>query len=370
MLKISCFLQLWIPLFIFGCESPKKEEVTLAKHLQIDPKAHSQYDLPELTLQSIIPLETTDSSLIAFMMNIEYFSDHFYILNLVPPRSRKLLAFSGEGKYIRKTSQGKGPGEHVFVANFFVDKNTKRVLLMDHVVGQFTYDLDLHFLSHKKLDRMFLLDFAVLKNKDILARSHEYGDYTYRIYTPDWGEVKKEFVSKIEYEGAVGLFSSISTYDRTLFISPYDYNIYEWKGDTAESLLYLDFGRYNSTKEEIETFGLPKLREMRNKGERVSGPTGIAESESFLSFHVYLDEPKYYLYSKAPEKVYLLNDYFERGTIPNCQIGGVISDDTFYAVVKPDELMAYQEQFSGTAFDEIEVSENDNPYIITFSISE
>ena len=236
--------------------------------------------------------------------------------------------------------------------------------------GQITYDLDLHFLSHKKLERMFLLDFAILENKDIIARSHEYGDYTYRIYSSDWGEVKKEFVSKIKYEGAVGLLRSISTYNRTLFISPYDYNIYEWKGDTVESLLYLDFGKYNSTREDIETFGMSKLREMRSKGERVSGPNAIAESSTFISFHVYLDEPKYYLYSTTSEKLYLLNDYFEKGTIPECQISGVLDGDIFYALVKPEDLMAYQERFTDTAFDDFEVSENDNPLIITFSISE
>ena len=135
MTQILCFLQLLILLFIFSCESPKNGHITSGKHLQIDPQAPNQYELPELTLQSIIPLETTDSSLIAHIMKIEYFSDHFYILNLVPPRGRKLLAFSGEGKFIHNTNQGKGPGEHVFLSNFFVDRSTKQIFLMDHVVG-------------------------------------------------------------------------------------------------------------------------------------------------------------------------------------------------------------------------------------------
>ncbi len=358
-------------LFLIASCTTKEQEVPSQKVIQIDPKQETNQFLPELTVHSMIPLESNDSSLIANIRTIEYFKDKFYIINFITITNGSLLAFSKDGKFINKTLSGKGPGENVDPFALFIDRKEGKIHLYDQRGGKINiYDSSLNYLEHKRVEGVPLSNFAILDNQDILISTHYYRDYVFKIYTPNLDSLKHQFVEDWDYNWGAGVERAISTLHRTLLISPYDYNVYELIGDTIKSVLYIDVGDNKITRTDVEENDISKVIDLRRSGERVSSPYNIAESNNFLSFSIYHDENKNYLYSFKSDNIYLLNEYFDIGMIPECKVSGVIEDDMFYALVMPEALMEFQQNYNQTEFDDIEVSDNQNPFILTFSISE
>lgn len=76
-----------------------------------------------------IPLETTDSSLLSSIAEMEVMEDRYYILN---GTYTSILIFDRQGKFIRGIyDQGKGPKEYVRIGNMKLDRVNKQIVLSD-----------------------------------------------------------------------------------------------------------------------------------------------------------------------------------------------------------------------------------------------
>jgi len=353
-----------IPLF-FSCCARNDE---ISNHIvEIDINQNVNKNLPELEILDIVPLETNDSSIFGDISAIEYYSGKIYMLDIFNTKS--VLVFNKEGDFINKTELGKGPEEIINPFAFCVDKKNKHILVWDQTLKEmFTFDLNLNFVSRKSVPQLVVLEFAKLANDAILVRSHFNQDSAFTLYSPNLTSVRNQYIKDFKYDGVEGLSRSISSYERTFLISSFNYNIYELTESGVHCEFFFDFGTYQITEEDVKENGLQGTWKLINTGEKVSGPHEIDASKNYLLFHVFYKNKKiFYLKSLDKDLIYRLNDYFVSNELPNCEIRGVIDNDTFYGVVKPNDLIEFQNNTARILFEK-DLNPQQNPLIISFSI--
>lgn len=107
---------------------------------------HKKIELDAETLgwkQTFIPLETTDSSVVAKIAQIETTSDAYWIVG-----SGTILKFDKQGKFIGKFGQkGQGPEEYISAKRVQVDEANNNVFVMDYFGRKMVvYDLNGKFV--------------------------------------------------------------------------------------------------------------------------------------------------------------------------------------------------------------------------------
>ena len=123
--------------FLLGCkqEQSSTDILTLSVDLEQSPL---QYD-DVFSNAEIIPLETTDSSLIAHIFDVNEYKDNFYIYDI---RSVKALAFDHKGRFICQLGRkGQGPGEYSWLASISIDKENDIIHLsiLDCIIHDGTF---------------------------------------------------------------------------------------------------------------------------------------------------------------------------------------------------------------------------------------
>ena len=117
-------------------------------------KAGDIVDVSEIIDSSffrIIPLETTEASLISNIYKLFYKNNRFYILDAAPMQLfQNILIFDDNGKFIKKISgNGRGPNEYLRLLNMTVTDNS--IIAYDTDTYRLLYyDLDGNFLKYYK----------------------------------------------------------------------------------------------------------------------------------------------------------------------------------------------------------------------------
>ena len=98
---------------------------------------------------TVIPLETTDESLIARASNIVLFQDKIFISDAV---AQQLIVFSNTGKHIKTFhKRGQGGGEYISLTNFFITKEYIYILDISNRII-LVYNHDFQFINRIKLE--------------------------------------------------------------------------------------------------------------------------------------------------------------------------------------------------------------------------
>lgn len=366
-------LRLLFILFVFfGCKQDIEEP---GNHIiDIDLDNLSDDSLPDLTITSVVPLETNEAALFGNPDIVEWEDGYIFILDR--HKSRALYAFKEDGTFLGKTKQGKGPGEMINPFALYLDMEANQVFVWDQgAMSTLQYDFNLEYHGQEAF-RNPLTNFALLENDRTLVQSSYYKDFSYKIFGPDKETVEHEFIPEFKYKGSVGLFRSISIKERMLLIAPFHYDIYELEGSELQSRYYVDFGKYKLTQEDVEQKGMSECFVLVSEGQRVSSLNDISEGDSFLSFRVYFkSEPLNFAYSFKDEKPILINHYFEKNLLPVCIVRGIKDHDVFYALVEPSALEDFQKATGKILMEtdmnpETALADESNPYLITFTLGE
>ncbi|MFA5817518.1 MAG: 6-bladed beta-propeller, partial [Bacteroidales bacterium] len=67
--------------------------------------------LLNVSIEDVVPLETSQNSLLGYQAKVKYFNNRFYILNNNRFEQPTLFVFDERGHFLKKTIRGKGPGE-------------------------------------------------------------------------------------------------------------------------------------------------------------------------------------------------------------------------------------------------------------------
>lgn len=348
--------------FLYSCSS---NDGVSTKIIKIDPNKKADNNLPQVIIETECQLETNDSTLFGDVISIEFYSNRIYLLDIFT--SKSLIEFSDKGKFIRRTYYGRGPNEMINPFAFFIDKNTNKILVWDQTLSMmFIFDSDLNCLSKQKYN-VPIQSFAIVNKNEFLVQSQFYHDYVYKLYTADFEKIIGVYIPDNPKTTPTMLFRPISTDNNILLIAPYNYHVYHLTENSIHSEFFFDFGKYQLKGEEIED--IDNALNLVSTGQRISSLNELAESENYLLFHVYFNKKKiFYAHSRNTGKMIRLNDYFENGLLPSCDIRGIVEKDIFYALVKPSEMVKFHEET------DIKTTENDiddiqNPFLITFRIT-
>lgn len=204
---------------------------------------------PNIELESIIPLETSDKSLLSEIIKIVKAGDRLFILDT----EGKLKVFNTKGEFLRNIGrQGQGPGEYPdLLTDFAVDSINKQVYI--HSVTKFlTYDFAGNFKTERSIDNFNLQVFTLCNNKLFYiypCKPHADNIKTVpmvAMFSLD-GKKEKEFPAyRLRRGKGFPFFKNIASYKGNVFYKEeLGQAIYIIKKDlTVDSLCLFNLGKY------------------------------------------------------------------------------------------------------------------------------
>ncbi len=147
-MKQLLFLILSFVLIMFySCKKEKELPTEEPPIVTVDPNIKDVIPV-DLFVDSVsfIPLETTDSSLIAKIAKILFFDD---LMAIHDYKTSAILLFDTKGHYLRNIGRkGQGPGEYAFIAHLMSDLDKKQIIAYDSYQRKMIYyDLDGNFIK-------------------------------------------------------------------------------------------------------------------------------------------------------------------------------------------------------------------------------
>ncbi|MCK5820842.1 MAG: 6-bladed beta-propeller [Bacteroidales bacterium] len=370
------FITLVFLALLQSCSSKKSEIDQNPEVIKIDVDEKNRGALI-VSLEDIIPLETSQNCLLGFVSKARYFDNHFYILDNY--RSETFFVFGEKGDFITKTIKGKGPGEVADPFAFTIIKEDSVIFVYDQRKRtNHIYDLNLNHLRFKRLPDDYILDIDYI-NRDTFLVFHNAVNTNpqgvvrfipYTLYMKGFTKKKHLGILLSNNKTVQSLYSPVSIHNNgVFFVAPWNYNVYQLV-DGEERVRYsLDFGKYQFTSKELETLATPDLWYHIKEGSRGGLPYSVFKTDDFLVIITRIgDKILTYFWSNDSKKIFCLNDCMDSNLIPDCKIWGVKPDGTFYGMVDPAQLIKYQQ--SSGLHDGIKASEDDNPYVVFFKVVE
>lgn len=195
----------------------------------------------------LLILETTDVSLIGLQIEkLEFFNDRIYILNRMHSHCN-ILCFSIGGEFLFKIDQiGYGPQEYTYLADFFIDKIKRQIILYVDNNKFLFFDLNGKFLEQIKTDDEYFVRQIIPANDSTCFAYNNAAlpPQGYNLLELDSRTFKIRNKSKIDEPIMnIGFSPLTSSSGQVLFYNTNDtiYNITDLNNKSAE--YYIDWGK-------------------------------------------------------------------------------------------------------------------------------
>jgi hypothetical protein len=250
MKKIENIILLLLIFIIIGCGSSDKEKHTAKNIITLsDDELDKQYKASDIFADiTLIPLETTDESIIGYVSKMVIVDSVIYILD---GQTKSLLMFDMQGHFLSKIHNvGNGPNEYVGPEDFTV-MNNKDILIQDQ-----TKKL-LHFKNdgtpYKTYFLPFFADALEMMNDTLIVFCGAGFDDRVIIWDIKNEKIVNSFI-KYDVKYSMRIFKPLIKYaDDIYFRRCYSSVIYKV---TAEQLIeqwFIDYGERNITDDKIVT---------------------------------------------------------------------------------------------------------------------
>ena len=255
------FLLLFLFAILISCSDHKPGSNNEPEIIEIDAKEKNRAKL-NISLEDVIPLETSPNSIIGYVGMVKYFKNRFYVLNNNRFKKPTLFAFDSKGNLINKTVIGKGPGEVIEPFAFAINEENSTIILHDQAQNpSYIYDLNLNFIRRIKHVYIFNSDFYHVNKDTFLVAHHvpkvrsnnpaETECYTYTIYTEGFTEAKHLDIL-VKGNQSISLLTPVSVFnEEILFVAPYNYSIFQLQEGNVTIRYSLDFGDLSFSKNEL-----------------------------------------------------------------------------------------------------------------------
>ena len=218
-------------LFTISCtddaQGPTKVDAT---KWDKNPESH-------FTSQRIIPLETTDESLMGDIKRIKVYDDTYFILD-----SRNVIfRFDKDGKYLSKIArQGRGRGEYLDIRSIDVFEDEVYVL-SSFEKKILTYSFDGEFLREIGLDEQYF-DMAVEDSYILLFSNNCNNSFKNYVKISRNGEILDSWDDFITNTSFIQGGKFLNKQDGSIFyFKPFDYRIFEYDGKDSRQIAEFDF---------------------------------------------------------------------------------------------------------------------------------
>lgn len=239
--------------FISASSCNNSSNIVDSKILSVDISNIKEVSFFELFSKiELIPLETTDKSLIKDIEKIVFFDNKYFILDY---RNAEILVFNLSGKYLHKISEKvNGPNQYFNIGDFYIDELNKTINILAPVnKSMYEYDISGNFITKYKLpDINGSYNKVNIINKDTLAFWTFDYDNRMKFYSKDKDLIISETFQ--EAENILNNFSFVFPY-KTYIARSSSNSIYNITKDAEVVEDYKwDFGIYNNSINQINKF--------------------------------------------------------------------------------------------------------------------
>lgn len=218
--------------------------------IEIHPS--SSYFQDHFDLHAIVPIETSDSFLLADIDKIVNVGDDYLILSKKVCTVLLIDGYSGKVK-TKINKQGNGPGESRKILDVTYDEDRKNILIYNDYSKLLHFDLNGSFLSDYSIDGVYE-NLTYYDGKAIFYNKlNGYSCFPYQLgfldlSTNEWNEIgNKEKLDFPMRSKGMQIVKSRGVY----FNAPLDFNIYSLRGNNYESVFELNFSDEKLTDELI-----------------------------------------------------------------------------------------------------------------------
>ena len=376
---------LWMGLCcLWACNPHQKKEGTVDSHevevISVKPEMKS---LPLSSFTKgikVIPLETTEGSLLSGIQKIEIDDSCLFIQDM---RDKFVYVFTLDGTFKHRIgTRGEGPGEMLHPACFALNRKEKEVWLVDNHSSFYKFAYDGEF--REKTDfALFYKDFAIGEEGDLYFHASKLINYSLSDGTPlCWnlwiksthGEGNKcyfPYSPEIHPNGSL-YFETKTPFNRLGKDITYHYvfsdTIYSIQKGNVSTKYRIDFG---SSQPHVQLNDMPgelPLTHLTSEANQASYVPDVMETDSILRFQ--------YVCNKQVLNAFYFkqNKRLITGKLENDLLGG---DITFLAthgnkligIIEPATLSFEKEKVGGEIARKLEeVNEDSNPVLIICEI--
>lgn len=228
-----------------GCSQKKADLECLTLSVDLSQSTLRNEDV--FSYAEVIPLETTDNSLLVYPWEIMEFENKLYIYDI---HTQKVFLYDGSGKFIRTIGgKGQGPGEYAWIAAIALNKNQREFQILEPWGSFQNYTLEGDFLNKKTIlvsnpnyNALYHLDDKLLTWT--IPADDESNAFT--VIDPQTMECLNRFskgprIIKANYSKWVYSYSDKLYYAQTLESN----NVYEITADSLKIAYQWDFGKDN-----------------------------------------------------------------------------------------------------------------------------
>jgi len=143
------YFTIFIVTFLYSCGKVNDSinDVSVILKSSLEETKTSFFDLFERA--ELIPLETTDQSLIKSTRKVDCYDDTLYVFD---DDLFAVFIFDGTGKYLNKVHKiGQGPGEYAYIYDFCVDGEKRTINMLSPLGVHYVYDFDTQFVKSYNL---------------------------------------------------------------------------------------------------------------------------------------------------------------------------------------------------------------------------
>lgn len=368
----------------FACVScsrtnPVKEPDILKVELKETPVSVSEL----FSKVEVIPLETSDSCLLATILRVLVSGDTTYILTQDYPTFKHitLMAFDKKGNYLRSIGRvGQGPGEYSQIYDAVINDQRKLVYMLSPFGSMYTYRLDGSFIDKKILpEKINFQKIGLTPGGDLLtwsALNKDDGACVMRLEA-DSAKLINEFWSD-HFCLNWACWDVFYSYQGKAYFSPTFYEeVYEITRDSLRVAYRWDMGEQNINIEQYHFNSGPdtrkeeeeRLREYRKTGKIAFNFTKQYQTDKY--YYAQLFSMSSYPQRKLTNLLYRKKDgvvfYFEK-TREGIRISPeVVTEDFMLCIVPTEELENYKSILPEGEYRTLSKRvEDDNPCVVKF----
>jgi hypothetical protein len=378
-MKITVFA---LVLFIV-CNSCNVNKVDI-ESIKIDIKETNVKNIFSAHIDSVIPLDSSDSSLVGIITKVRYFNNCYYVFDIL--HKRTVACFSNQGHMKYSIPLGRGPGEVTLTDDFAISDSSLYIKSLNNI--------NKYYINTGRLQKVFNLPAYFNKFSFIDSiRTITFG------YSPSYNDLAKYSSDQEELLNRMKLYKILNIRDsielRSFLLGQQDFSsfvpndpisifnnqilclyppyeeIYEYVFDEMKPKYKIDFGPFSFNEKELKKGDLYYTESIKD-GKRVGFIDYINETKDFIIFSIVKEIGKYSscIYSKTSQKSVLFqNILFDIG-LPDMTILSTV-EDKMICVLDPAELNESQiKEFNKRYNPDDQINETSNSVLLILTIYE
>lgn len=324
----------------------------------------------------IIPLETTENSLVVYIGKIYTWKDNFYVYDYM---AQKLLVFNQKGEFqYRIGKHGQGVGEYLSMYDCFVDTLKNETFFMSVYGHVNIYDLEGNYKDKLVLPERPNYHSVIPLNDNLIATwSHMFlreGNGILVFDRIDGDTICSYWADKPEFDGICG--EPFYRYnDKSYFSVSLRHQVYEIRADGMYPSYYWDFGKDNIKESRLEYYST--IEDMNEKNNMILNDIG-SDKLPYIMMNQFQNKDYCYVplrrkigtrppithvfYHKKKEKGYVF-DYLSEGCRMHHPL--YLGDEYLITDIVYEDRETFQSILSKEEYQKLEnMQEDDNPCLL------